>query len=142
SGLFALTAARAFRRVLGVEVSELSIRWAKENAASNRLENCSFIAGEAASIFAQVDFSPTETAVVIDPPRKGSDEAFLQQLVAFGPRTIVYVSCNPATQMRDLVTLTTSGYALRDVQPFDLFPQTRHLECVITLSRQSAPLPP
>jgi tRNA/tmRNA/rRNA uracil-C5-methylase (TrmA/RlmC/RlmD family) len=135
SGLFCLTAARAFERAVGIEVSEPSIRWARENATANGLKNCSFIAGDAASIFAQVDFPPAETAIVIDPPRKGSDETFLQQLVRFGPNTVVYVSCNPATQMRDLAMLVQGGYALRDVQPFDLFPQTKHLECVITLTR-------
>jgi len=135
SGLFALTAARAFERVIGVEVSEPSIKWARENATGNQLRNCTFVAGDAAAIFAQVDFAPAETAVVIDPPRKGSDASFLTQLVNFGPRTVVYVSCNPATQMRDLTSLVAAGYALRDVQPFDLFPQTKHLECVITLVR-------
>ena len=59
-------------------------------------------------------------------------EAYL----AFGPRTVVYVSCDPATQMRDLKNFLAGGYALTAVQPFDLFPQTRHLECVITLVRQ------
>jgi 23S rRNA (uracil1939-C5)-methyltransferase/tRNA (uracil-5-)-methyltransferase len=140
SGLFALTAARAFERVVGIEVSEPSIKWARDNAAANNLANCAFLAGDAASIFAQVDFPPGETAVVIDPPRRGSDESFLRQLAEFGPRTVVYVSCNPATQMRDLPALIAAGYQLREVQPFDLFPQTKHLECVITLSR--APLPP
>lgn len=134
SGLFCLTAARAFERAVGIEVSELSIRWARENAAANGLKNCTFVAGDAASIFARVDFPPGETAVVVDPPRKGSDASFLAQLAQFGPRTVVYVSCNPATQMRDLATLVQSGYVVRDVQPFDLFPQTKHLECVITLA--------
>jgi tRNA/tmRNA/rRNA uracil-C5-methylase (TrmA/RlmC/RlmD family) len=59
--------------------------------------------------------------------------------VRFGPQTVVYVSCNPATQMRDLTTLTAGGYVLREVQPFDLFPQTKHLECVITLARSGPP---
>ena len=135
SGLFALTAARAFERVVGVEVNESSIRWARENAVLNGLDGCSFVGGDAAAIFARVDFAPDETAVVIDPPRRGSDEEFLGQLIRFGPRTIVYVSCNPATQMRDLVPLLGNGYELRDVQPFDLFPQTKHLECVVTLRR-------
>lgn len=135
SGLFALAAARAFVHATGIEVSEPSIRWARENAAANAPGNCAFVAGDAAAIFAQVDYAPDETAVVIDPPRKGADEAFLAQLARFRPRTIVYVSCNPATQMRDLPALLGAGYALREVQPFDLFPQTRHLECVITLGR-------
>ena len=73
--------------------------------------------------------------MIIDPPRKGCDELFLTQLFAYGPRAVVYVSCDPATQMRDLKGFLAAGYALTAVQPFDLFPQTRHLECVITLVR-------
>ena len=135
SGLFALTAARRFERVAGVEISETSVRWATENAAANGIANATFLASDAAAIFAGLDFPAAETAVVIDPPRKGCDEAFLRQLVAFGPRAIIYVSCDPATQMRDLALLQPAGYALTAVQPFDLFPQTRHLECVVTLRK-------
>lgn len=135
SGLFALTAARRFERVAGIEISESSVRWAQENAASNGIANATFRAGDASAIFAGLHFPAADTAVVIDPPRRGCDEPFLQQLVAYGPRTIVYVSCDPATQMRDLATLIPAGYTLTAVQPFDLFPQTRHLECVITLQK-------
>jgi len=70
---------------------------------------------------------------VIDPPRKGCDETFLNQLFSFSPRSVVYVSCDPATQMRDLKGFLAAGYKVTAVQPFDLFPQTRHLECVITI---------
>jgi 23S rRNA (uracil1939-C5)-methyltransferase/tRNA (uracil-5-)-methyltransferase len=135
SGLFALAAAPSFVRVTGVEISATSIAFAAENAAANGITNARFVAGDAAAIFAGVDFPPGETVVVIDPPRKGCDESFLQQLFAFGPRAVVYVSCDPATQMRDLRRFLAAGYALTAVQPFDLFPQTRHLECVITLRK-------
>jgi 23S rRNA (uracil1939-C5)-methyltransferase/tRNA (uracil-5-)-methyltransferase len=133
SGLFALAAARAFERVAGVEVSESSVAFARENAAANAITNAAFTAGDAASIFSGLDFPPADSAVVIDPPRKGCDPEFLRQLFAFRPRSVVYVSCDPATQMRDLKEFLASGYAVTAVQPFDLFPQTRHLECVITL---------
>lgn len=144
SGLFALSAASAFKQVAGVEISESSIVWAKENATANGIENVNFLASDASAIFAGLEFVAKDTAVIIDPPRKGCDEAFLNQLVAYGPRTIVYVSCDPATQMRDLRHLLgnrekdeqATGYELTAVQPFDLFPQTRHLECVITLTRK------
>ncbi|MFI5336838.1 MAG: 23S rRNA (uracil(1939)-C(5))-methyltransferase RlmD [Opitutales bacterium] len=135
SGLFALACAPAFARVAGIEVSESSVRFARENAAANGLANATFRAGDAAAIFAGLDFPPADTVVVIDPPRKGCDELFLQQLFTFGPRGVVYVSCDPATQMRDLKLFLAAGYLLTAVQPFDLFPQTRHLECVITLRR-------
>jgi len=137
SGLFALSCAPAFERVAGVEVSETSVKFARENAAANGIANAVFSAGDAATIFAGLDaaFVPADTAVVIDPPRKGCDESFLAQLFTFGPRAVVYVSCDPATQMRDLKSFLAAGYQLTAVQPFDLFPQTRHLECVITLRR-------
>jgi tRNA/tmRNA/rRNA uracil-C5-methylase (TrmA/RlmC/RlmD family) len=137
SGLFALSAASAFERVAGIEISETSVAFARENAAANGMANAVFQAGDASAIFAGLDFPPEETVVVIDPPRRGCDGGFLRQLFAFGPRAVVYVSCDPATQMRDLVHFFAAHYELRAVQPFDLFPQTRHLECVITLQRRS-----
>ena len=138
SGLFALTAAPAFEKVAGIELSASSIKFATENAQANGITNATFQAGDAAQIFAGLTFPPAETAVVIDPPRKGCDESFLHQLFNYGPRAVVYVSCDPATQMRDLKGFLASGYRLTGVQPFDLFPQTRHLECVITLVREAA----
>jgi len=138
SGLFALSCASAFDRVAGIEISESSVAFARQNAAANGIGNATFQAGDAAAIFAGLDFVPGETVVIIDPPRKGCDEGFLRQLFAFGPRAVVYVSCDPATQMRDLRLFVAAGYALEDVQPFDLFPQTRHLECVMTLRRTGA----
>ncbi len=142
SGLFALASARAFEQVAGVEVSASSVAFARENAASNGITNALFTEGDASAIFGGLGFPASETAVVIDPPRKGCDEAFLSQLFAYGPRCVVYVSCDPATQMRDLKGFLAAGYAATAVQPFDLFPQTRHLECVITLVRGTACQPP
>jgi 23S rRNA (uracil1939-C5)-methyltransferase/tRNA (uracil-5-)-methyltransferase len=135
SGLFALSCAPAFGQVEGIELSATSVKFATENAAANGIANATFRAGDAAQIFAGLTFPPADTAVVIDPPRKGCDESFLAQLFAFGPRAVVYVSCDPATQMRDLKGFLATGYRLTAVQPFDLFPQTRHLECVITLTK-------
>ena len=133
SGLFALAGARAFERTVGVEVSESSVAFARQNAAANGIANASFTAGDASAVFAGLGFPGGEAAVVIDPPRKGCDPRFLRQLFDYRPRAVVYVSCDPATQMRDLGGFLAAGYAVRAVQPFDLFPQTRHLECVITL---------
>jgi len=135
SGLFALTLAPHFEKTVGVEVSETSADWARANARSNGICNASFLAASAEAIFGQIDFSGNETAVVIDPPRKGCDKAFLGQLFAFGPKRVVYVSCNPATQIRDLAEFDKAGYRAIEVQPFDLFPQTKHLECVATLEK-------
>jgi tRNA/tmRNA/rRNA uracil-C5-methylase (TrmA/RlmC/RlmD family) len=136
SGLFGVCAARRFEEVVGVEVSESAVCKARHNAEINGLDNCRFLAAEAQHIFAEVRHEGADTAVVIDPPRAGCSEAFVEQVTAFRPRALVYVSCNPATQMRDLKLLTEGGYRLKRVQPFDLFPQTKHLECVMTLERQ------
>jgi len=133
SGLFGLCAAESFEHVEGIEVNEESLAWARENAVHNRIHNATFHAGSAEAIFDQLTFPGGESAVVIDPPRKGCSPEFLDQLFAFGPRTVVYVSCDPATQMRDLARFRDSGYEVTRVRPFDLFPQTRHLECVVSL---------
>jgi tRNA/tmRNA/rRNA uracil-C5-methylase (TrmA/RlmC/RlmD family) len=135
SGLFALAAAKHFSEVVGVEISETAVARAARNAERNQLTNARFLAASAEAIFAEVAFPADQTAILIDPPRAGCSEEFLAQLVTFSPLRIVYISCNPATQMRDLRTLTSAGYVLREIQPFDLFPQTKHLECVITLDR-------
>jgi 23S rRNA (uracil1939-C5)-methyltransferase/tRNA (uracil-5-)-methyltransferase len=138
SGLFALVGAEHFKEVLGIEISESAVVRATSNAQRNGLSNCKFLAGAAQNIFEKVTFPADQTAILIDPPRAGCDEAFLNQLFLFAPRTVVYVSCNPATQMRDLKQFTANGYRPVKIQPFDLFPQTKHLECVITLEKSSS----
>ena len=135
SGLFSLCLAHKFKQVAGVEVSETAADWARRNAELNKIDNATFLASSAEAIFDDITFPAEETAVVIDPPRKGCNQEFLEQLFAFGPKKVVYISCNPATQMRDLSEFLLAGYQLTAVQPFDLFPQTRHLECVIVLEK-------
>ena len=134
SGLFALSLAKHFEQVAGVEVSEIACEWARKNAKANGIDNAGFMTASAEHIFAEIAFPANQTTVVIDPPRKGSTPEFLQQLVEFGPARVVYISCNPATQVRDLEQLHESGYRLKDVQPVDLFPHTRHLESIMTLT--------
>lgn len=133
SGLFALTCVKHFEHVVGIEISESAVIRARHNAAINGITNALFTAGSAEHLFASAIHPAQDTAVIVDPPRAGCGDSFLSQLFAFRPRTVVYVSCNPATQMRDLVKFTEAGFELQKVQPFDLFPQTRHLECVVTL---------
>lgn len=94
SGLFALSLAPLFDKVAGVEISVSSIECAKENARQNHILNAEFLAGEAENIFSNISFPRAQTTVVIDPPRRGCDQAFIDQLVALRPRNIIYVSCN------------------------------------------------
>lgn len=148
AGLFALTLAPHFTKVAGIELSADSIRFATHNAELNGLAHkVSFRAGDAAQIFGAVgDFPPERTALVVDPPRKGCDEAFVRQLLAFRAQTVVYVSCNVHTQARDIGQIvawsaeedTAEGkgkgkYVVESLRGFDLFPQTAHVESVAVL---------
>lgn len=137
-GMFALSAAKEFERVAGIELSANAVECARKNAGINNIANCSFFAGKAENIFESVssDYPGAETSVIIDPPRSGCDMSFIGQLARFAPAKIVYVSCGPDTQARDATELQKLGYRLEKLQPFDLFPQTRHIESVATFLRQ------
>ncbi len=135
SGLFAISGARDFESVNGIEVSAEAARKAAENATLNGLTNCRFIAGSAESIFKNIAIRGPEAAVIVDPPRRGCDESFLTQLNQFNPRRIIYISCAPDTQARDLKFLTQLGWKVISAKPFDLFPQTRHIECIAALEK-------
>ncbi|WP_411826521.1 class I SAM-dependent RNA methyltransferase [Luteolibacter sp. AS25] len=133
AGLFGLCLAGRFEKVMGVEVNEAGAKWAKNNVELNELKNVSILQADAEEIFKEIDTPAGETVVIIDPPRKGSTPEFLAQLIEFGPERVVYVSCDPATQVRDYKILRDGGYILEEVQPFDLFPHTRHVENVMIL---------
>jgi 23S rRNA (uracil1939-C5)-methyltransferase/tRNA (uracil-5-)-methyltransferase len=136
SGLFSLCAASSFKRVEGVEVSDLAIKAAIKNAELNNITNANFICASSEAIFSKVQDLPRDnTIIILDPPRKGCDDDFLKQLIKFYPKKIVYVSCDPATQARDAKFIVDGGYRIKDVTPFDLFPQTRHIENVIVFIR-------
>lgn len=136
SGLFALSVASKFDCVVGIEINDKAIEEATANARDNHITNCKFLAASAEHIFDVIADFPRETSVVvIDPPRKGCSETFLEQLVAFQPARLVYMSCDPTTQARDAAWLVPRGYHITSVQPFDLFPQTRHIECLMILDR-------
>lgn len=134
SGLFCLSASHLFKTCIGIEISESAIHWARNNAKLNHIQNCEFRVGSAENIFKEVHYKPEQTSVIIDPPRKGCDDSFIHQLLSFGPTRIVYVSCAPDTQARDLKSFIASNYKITAIQPFDLFPQTRHIENVVTMS--------
>ena len=136
-GVFCLALAKHVQQFLGIEIDEKSISLAINNAKNNNIDNGQFIAGNAPTIFESVEFSAENTWVIMDPPRKGATDDFIQQLIAFSPKLIAYISCAPDTQARDLNHLTSLApqYKLIEVQPFDMFPQTKHMECVAILER-------
>jgi 23S rRNA (uracil1939-C5)-methyltransferase/tRNA (uracil-5-)-methyltransferase len=132
-GVFGICGSRNFKAVTGIEINGRAIQLAQQNAANNRMNNIQFMVGSSENIFAETLPEAKKTAVILDPPRKGCDPHFLQQLVTFGPKKIVYISCSPDTQARDVKFLLQHRYGIHRVQPFDLFPQTRHIENVMTL---------
>ena len=109
SGLFALSTARSFEQVAGVEVSDQAVLWAQANCRISGIDNARFLIGKAEAIFNGLKFPPEQTAVVIDPPRKGCDASFREQLLAFRPQRLVYVSCDPSTQARDVKEFVEGG---------------------------------
>ncbi|KAL2068828.1 hypothetical protein VTL71DRAFT_15166 [Oculimacula yallundae] len=143
SGLFTITLSSLFTTSVGIDISAASITSARENAKLNNLppSQCTFIAADAPELFQAITYPKDETVVVIDPPRKGCDESFLSQLLTFGPRRVVYVSCNVHTQARDVGVLVRgmeSGgtrYEIESLRGFDFFPQTGHVEGVCVLKR-------
>ncbi|ANB14437.1 Trm2p [Sugiyamaella lignohabitans] len=146
SGLFGITCSTAVEQLIGVEISKDSVEYAQKNAELNNLKNASFIVGEAEKIFDKVSDAPLETSIIIDPPRKGCDKQFLDQLLEFRPAKVVYVSCNVHSQARDIEYLlksevardrsSNSGnkYIIDSIRGFDFFPQTHHVESVAVLS--------
>ncbi|KAK5258794.1 tRNA(m5U54)methyltransferase, partial [Exophiala xenobiotica] len=122
--------------VLGIDIDAHGIEAARQNAKINNIPNAGFIAADADLLFADVPFPPDQSLVVIDPPRKGASVDFLKQLCAFGPRRVVYVSCNVHTQARDVGMLVTGfglggkkwRYQIESLRGFDFFPQTGHVE--------------
>lgn len=138
SGLFTVTCGAAVERAIGVDISPESIEYARRNAANNGITNAKFIAGDAEKIFADIDFPGSETACILDPSRKGCDHLFLNQLLAFRPKRIVYVSCNVHTQARDLGFILDpkheARYKVDSIVGFDFFPNTHHVESVAVLT--------
>ncbi|KAH8425405.1 tRNA (uracil(54)-C(5))-methyltransferase [Aspergillus melleus] len=141
SGLFTITLSTIFKSSLGVDVAGDSIASARDNARANNLPNTGFAAADAATLFKDVPYPPDQTLLVIDPPRKGCSEDFLRQFLAFGPRRVVYVSCNVHTQARDVAVMVQGDdakkvrYEIESIRGFDFFPQTGHVEGVAILNK-------
>ena len=127
------------RELVGVEIVPEAIESAKANAArmgdaiATKSRFFCADAGAAATRLAAEGLRPD--VIVLDPPRKGCDEATLSAVVKMNPQRVVYVSCNPATAARDAKWLETQGYRTEKVQPVDLFPRTKHVETVCLLSK-------
>lgn len=138
TGTIGLIASRSAREVLGVELNKDAIHDAIINAKLNNAGNIQFICDDAGRFMVEMAQKGEKADVVImDPPRTGSDEAFLSSVVRLAPKTIVYVSCGPDTLARDLKYLTKHGYQMKSCTPFDCFPFTEHIETCALLAKTS-----
>ena len=135
-GTIGLIASRHAKQVIGIEVNRDAVRDAIANARRNQITNTRFYHADAGEFMVQMaQDGECADVVLMDPPRAGSDEAFLSSVVKLGPRRVVYISCNPETQQRDLLCLTRQGYRVREIQPVDMFPHTNSIETVVLLTR-------
>lgn len=135
-GTIGLIAAGKAKEVISVELNRDAVRDAVINAKRNEIKNVRFYNADAGEFMTGMSEQGADVDVVfMDPPRAGSDEAFLSSVIKLAPKRVVYVSCNPETLARDLKYLTGHGYQAAECTPFDMFPFTKHVETVCLLSQ-------
>ena len=136
TGTIGLAAAHAAGEVIGIELNKEAVKDAVQNARINQIKNARFFCADAGDFMEQMAAEGESADVVIlDPPRSGSTEAFLQAAAHMSPKMIVYISCNPETQARDLRVLKDLGYVAQEAWPYDFFPWTGHIETVVLMTR-------
>ncbi len=137
SGIIGLTLAKRFpdAQFYGIEINADAIRDAKANAATNSIGNIRFFCGDAASFREKIPKKELPELVVVDPPRAGLSDSMRKGLLTLMPETVIYVSCNPQTLARDVKSLAAQ-YDVKRVVPVNMFPMTRHCECVVELVRK------
>ena len=133
-GTISIFLAEHSKKVYGIEIVEQAISDAKENARINGIENIEFFAGDVEPTFDKIlkEKNVRPDIICVDPPRKGLDSTTLKNIRTIKPEKVIYISCNPATLIRDLKELEKE-YEIREIQPVDMFPFTSHIECVTVL---------
>ena len=136
-GTIGLVAAKTAGEVIGVELNPDAVKDAISNCKRNGMKNAKFYCADAGD-FMEALAAEGESADVVfmDPPRAGSSKKFIESLAKMAPKRVVYISCNPETLARDLQLLTKKGYTVKAIQPVDMFPHTKHIECVCSLERK------
>lgn len=137
TGTIGIIASKKAKEVLGVELNKDAIKDAITNAKRNEVKNIRFVNEDAGKyMVSMAEKKETADVVIMDPPRSGSDEAFLSSVVKLSPKRIVYVSCGPDSLARDLKYLVKKGYVVEEATPFDMFPMTSHTEVVVALKKK------
>ena len=135
-GTIGIVAAKNAKQVIGVELNRDAVHDAIANAKLNDTKNIRFYCADAGEFMVNMAADGEKADVIfMDPPRAGSDKAFLSSVVTLAPKKIVYISCNPETQARDIAFLVRNGYKVKKIQPVDMFPHTSHAECIALLTR-------
>ena len=134
TGTIAQILAPVAKKVVGVEIVEEAVEAAKENAALNGLDNCTFWAGDVLKVID--DLGEVPDLIVLDPPRDGVHPKALEKIIDFGVERMVYIACKPTSLARDLELLQGRGYQVERIGCVDLFPSTYHIETVVLLSQQ------
>lgn len=129
-GTIGIFASKYVKKVYGIEIVEQAIEDAKENARINKIDNIEFFAGDVEKVFDKLmkEKQAFPDVVIVDPPRRGLDGNTIQTLLALEPKKVVYISCNPATLVRDM-KLLEEKFEVKEIQPVDMFPFTSHVEC-------------
>jgi 23S rRNA (uracil1939-C5)-methyltransferase len=122
------------KKVYGIEIVENAIEDAKINAKRNNVKNIFFYTSDMKDYFNNNKIEKPNS-IIIDPPRPGLHPQVVKDIIKLSPSKIIYVSCNPSTQARDVKLFLESKYQISDIQPIDMFPHTPHIECVITLKK-------
>ena len=135
TGTITQTLAQKAKKAVGVEIVQDAVDSAIANAELNGLENCEFICGDVLKVLPSLTDKPD--VIVVDPPRAGIHPKVLPMIASYGTDEILYVSCNPKTLFPDLAVLQEYGYRVKYVKPFDNFPMTKHVECVVLMSKAS-----
>ena len=138
TGSISIFIAENAKKVYGFELVDSAVKDAERNAKLNNIENCSFFGGDLMDVFKTNDELadlPKPDVMVIDPTRSGMHPKTVQQVLEQSPQRIVYVSCNPSTQVRDIKFFTEHYYKIKMVQPVDMFPHTPHVENIVTLEK-------
>lgn len=137
-GTIGMVAAKSAKEVIGVELNPDAVRDAIKNAKRNQMKNIRFYQGDAGRFMEKMAAKGEKADVVfMDPPRSGSTEQFMKSAVTLAPQKIVYISCDPQTQARDLKYLTKHGYKAMGAYPYDMFPFTKHAENIVLLVKQN-----
>ena len=121
------------KNILGIEINESAINDAKENKEINNINNIDFICGDSGKKSTKLNFNPD--TIIIDPPRSGLDSTTINNIISMNPNKIIYVSCDPMTFVRDL-NILNKHYTINEITPFDMFPQTKHVESMCILERR------